>query len=848
PTHIIATVNVSFGIWDKEGNLIKIINPDTWFQNVLDQPDVFDPQVMYDHFDKKWIMVWDSWDGTSRANLLVAVSDDSIPLGNWYTWSLPANQNGNTVVDNWSDYPQIGFDKNAIYINCRQFGFPGNDGLKYNKIRIIKKSDIYNNPGGALSWSDIWDISSPSTPKEKPDVIIPAITYGTEDTHYFLHAPRYGGNYITLYKIINPTTAPVLSGVNIPVQFYSEAPNSNQKGGSTTLISSNESGMKSAPIYRDGYLYGVHSIANPSSTVNSAIRYYKIDVTSSTVTESATLGAPGYWYLFPNLTVDKYHNIAINYSRSGNDEYCGAYYTTRLKDDPPGLSGSKVLQEGKGNYVVTFSATRNRWGDYHGIFLDPTNETNVWMFTEFAANTNIWGTWIGEIRMIPFVGAYTHTLQDSLDFNEWEINEPSNLLTVTLANLGNDTLVITDIPAQFGVFRLNSTLTFPVKLATYDSLTLDFSFLSQAVGEFNSIYPITSNDPNFAGIKVSGSAYQIVPAIDNVIYASSGTGNDGKLLSINPSNGNGNNIGLSKFSEITDIAIHPKTKVIYAITPSGFNTNFLRVNSLEGDAHVIFESSLQEAKSIAFDSSGTLYTLLKNGRIHTVDLETGNSTLVMDTSFTLAGIAFNPVNNELWATTGSLFANKDRVMKLDLSIPDTTIVGKTGLNTVTNNIAFDKTGVLYGITGNSSQLSNLIKINTATAAGTVIGSTGFKHVTGIDLTSNSVTSNNEERTTANLPSDYVLEQNYPNPFNPSTTIRFALPITSNVQIRVFNLLGQTIKTLYDGVKNAGYHTVQWNSDDQNNKAVSSGIYFYEMNAMGVNGQQSKQMKKMILIK
>ena len=90
-------------------------------------------------------MTWDSEDDAlQRAHFIIAVSDDSIPLGTWYTWALPANQNGNTVVSNWGDYPQTGFDKNAIYINSRQFAFSGS--YQYNKIRIIKKSDIYNNP------------------------------------------------------------------------------------------------------------------------------------------------------------------------------------------------------------------------------------------------------------------------------------------------------------------------------------------------------------------------------------------------------------------------------------------------------------------------------------------------------------------------------------------------------------------------------------------------------------------------------------------------------------------------------------------------------------------------------
>ncbi len=850
PTHIVATVNVSFSIWDKEGNLLRVLNPDSWFGTLVTSPDCFDPQILYDHFDKRWIMSWDSEDRVQqRAYFLVAVSDDSIPLGTWYIWALPANQNGNTVVSNWGDYPQLGFNKDAIFINSRQFTMTNPSSYLYNKIRIIKKSDIYNNPGGALSWTDIWDITDPQVASNyKPDVIIPAITYDNTDEQYFLNAPRWGANFISVYKITNPTTNPVLTRTNLFVANYSTAPNADQKGGSTVLISSNESGMKTQPIVRDGFMWGVHSIANPTSAQHAAIRYYKINLTSQSVTETGTLGAINYWYIFPTLTVDKDQNIAITYSRSGTEEYCGAYYTTRLKNDPPGLSGSFPLKEGQGNYVVTFGGTRNRWGDYTGIYLDPSDQNNIWMHTEYAEATNRWGTWIGKVRMVPFSGTYVSLSDDSLDFGEIEVGFVSDTLSVEIKNLGSDTLIINNIPANSGPFQLISNLSFPVNISTYASIKLKFSFNPTAAGNYNVIYPVSSNNPEFIGIKLKGLGYQIVSAADNIIYASTGSGNSGNMVSLNPATGAGTNLGSSLFSEVTDIAIHPKTNFIYGIIASGFNSRILRVNALAGNAHKYFDVNLSEPKSIAFDTSGTLYALLKNGRIYTIDLMTRTTNLVLDTNFTLAGIAFNPLTNELWASTGSLFVNRDRIMKVDLTIPDTTIIGRTGLNVVTNNIAFDGSGILYGVTGSSSAINNLIKIDTATAAGTVVGATGIRHITGIDLTRNSLTSIKQDNLANLIPSDFVLKQNYPNPFNPATSIEFALPVNSRMTLKVYNLLGQTVKVLFDGVKPAGNYKLNWNADDYSGNKVSSGIYFYELKAMGFDGREFSQMRKMILIK
>ena len=852
PTHIIATVNTSFGIWDKEGNLIQTINPDTWFQGLVSDPGCFDPQIMYDHYEKKWIMTWDSQDDAlKRAHFLVAVSDDSIPLGNWYIWALPANQNGGTVVNNWGDYPHIGFDKEAIYINSRSWTFATTTTpaqYQYNKIRIIAKSDIYNNLGGAISWTDIWDITDTDVSVTyKPDVIMPAITYDSDDPNYFLHSPRYGGNFVSLYSITNPTSNPVLTRVNILVEPFNAAPNANQKGGSSTLISSNESGMTTSPIYRNGYLWGVQSIENPTSAGYSSVRYYKIDVGNSTVVETATLGNSGYWYLFPALTIDKDENLAITYSRSGNDEYCGAYFTTRLKNDPPGLSGSNVLQEGKGNYVVTFGGTRNRWGDYMGIFLDPFDENNVWLFTEYADVNNKWGTWVGKIRMIPFPTATLFTEIPSLEFGDLEINAVSDTLFSKIKNIGAETLVITSIPNSIGPFRMVSNLSFPLNLASYDSAVIKFVFSPVDTGNYNTNYSIACNDPLFTGFTLTGYAYVINPAVQNQLYSTSGSGNGGKIGTIDISSGIASNIGPSLFPEIRSISINPKNKVIYGVIPSGsVPSKLLRINSQKGDAYLLYEFPSVFLTSLAFDTTGVLFAAARNGKIYQINLDNGQIDSIMTAPISISSIAFNPIDNELWTSIYTTSTGKDRIYKLDKLTGDTIRIGQTGFNIVTNGIAFDENGNLFGVTGLASQINNLISINTSTGVGTLIGATGLKHLTDIAYLAIKPTSIKSNQST--VPSQYSLKQNYPNPFNPSTTIEFALPVSAKVKVKVYNLLGQTVKVIYDGGKDVGYHKLNWNSDDVNGNSVSSGIYFYELSAAGIDGSEFTQMKKMILIK
>ena len=101
-----------------------------------------------------------------------------------------------------------------------------------------------------------------------------------------------------------------------------------------------------------------------------------------------------------------------------------------------------------------------------------------------------------------------------------------------------------------------------------------------------------------------------------------------------------------------------------------------------------------------------------------------------------------------------------------------------------------------------------------------------------------------------LPLDYILFQNYPNPFNPSTTIKFQVPQTSDVTIKIFNMLGQEIRTLFAGQVLRGTHTFQWDGLNNSNVKMSSGTYIYRMIAGSGNEASGSfvQSNKMILLK
>ncbi len=94
-----------------------------------------------------------------------------------------------------------------------------------------------------------------------------------------------------------------------------------------------------------------------------------------------------------------------------------------------------------------------------------------------------------------------------------------------------------------------------------------------------------------------------------------------------------------------------------------------------------------------------------------------------------------------------------------------------------------------------------------------------------------------------LPLAAALHQNFPNPFNPSTEIRFDIPTARDVQLRIYNQLGQTVRTLADNRMKAGSYRIKWDGRTKAGHTVSSGVYFYSLEA----GDFS-QIRKMTLVK
>jgi hypothetical protein len=94
-----------------------------------------------------------------------------------------------------------------------------------------------------------------------------------------------------------------------------------------------------------------------------------------------------------------------------------------------------------------------------------------------------------------------------------------------------------------------------------------------------------------------------------------------------------------------------------------------------------------------------------------------------------------------------------------------------------------------------------------------------------------------------IPETFSLSQNYPNPFNPTTTLSFGLPVESEISLAIYNSVGELVKVAAKGIYQAGNHSINFNASD-----LTSGIYYYNLKAVGTNGKEFVKTAKMLLMK
>ncbi len=424
PSHVVAVTNVSILFHTKDGTITFNDTLRNFFNAVAPLTFTFDPRVLYDHFEERWVVFTAeqtdtaSGDPANTARVFVAVSDDSDPNGSWTQAQINVLQNIDGK-DTWADFPAVGYDDEGIYITTNQFGF-FSLGATYHGVRLwvldkgVGTGGIYD--GGFLAV----DVFNPFSGGGIVGTIVPTIMRDTPpfDLNNFLVG--YGGlsdgftDFLQTIRIDDALTAPVFTQQFIPVgnieDFSTAIPDPPQAGTAELIDANNRRALQA--VWRNNHLYTAATIAPPAAGDDgdeATAHWWDVNaanLANLVLDSQGNIGgeeiAPETHTFFPSIDVTDDGVIGVGFSASAATIFPGAYFLTIEAD---GTQGSpRVLREGVDFYIRKFGGATNRWGDYSGTVIDPADDC-FWFYNEYAMSRGTptsgqdgrWATTFGKV-------------------------------------------------------------------------------------------------------------------------------------------------------------------------------------------------------------------------------------------------------------------------------------------------------------------------------------------------------------------------------------------------------------------------------------------------------------------
>lgn len=420
PSRVVCIVNTSIEWYTKAGALANSQRLGTnaggsivesFFEALSPANNLFDPKVIYDQYASRFVVVAlekvdlgaGSVDNVSR--ILVAVSDDSDPTGTWYAIAISVKDTISGVA-HWADYPGLAVDDKAVYITNNMFPF-GGGVMGGARLWIVHKGLVGGFYAGSAATVSIHN--PPGLTGVSATTMQPAHMFGTPPgttgTFLAMYSGLSGGGIesIRIIRVDDPVVSPAFSVQTISVgdidATASAVPGAPQKD-STVLIDAGDRRSLHA-VWRSDALWFTATISPSSGTDagQATAHWFKINTTtlsSLALSDQGNVGgediAASTYTFYPSIAVDASGNMGIGFAASASSIYPGAYFSGRLSTHAAGTTvGSGVLRAGVAAYVRKFGGSRNRWGDYSGMSLDPT-DGSFWAFNEFAMSR---GTLLG---------------------------------------------------------------------------------------------------------------------------------------------------------------------------------------------------------------------------------------------------------------------------------------------------------------------------------------------------------------------------------------------------------------------------------------------------------------------
>ncbi|MEO8128537.1 MAG: S-layer homology domain-containing protein [Bryobacteraceae bacterium] len=401
PDDLLLVENSNIALYTKAGSFVSRTQFSQWFSAQL--PVVcpgglatcqfLTPSIRYDQLHGRFLLSLTVLRGTGSArqsSFLLSVSNGATYAGGWKNWALDASLDGSTATQNWADFPQLGFDNQAVYLTANMFSAVTNQ-VQYAKVRILKMVELYNPGAATLTYQDLFNLQNAdlsTVVSLQPPLSRGRPGYIPHEYGVLVNASNTAdATVVTLWRIINPVGAnPVASRITVPGFWkYSFPAPASQLNSPVTLDTGDSRILKA--VFRDGFLFIAQNVSQADEP--STVVYSRIDTTIGTVTFQERWTNGNFFY--PALDIP----ASLNSATIGFPNKLVAGTSTNALGNPA-FPGIQEVKTGEGFYDISTSGLA-RWGQYFGAAIDP-QQGGLWVSGQYAKDrpdgASHYGEWV----------------------------------------------------------------------------------------------------------------------------------------------------------------------------------------------------------------------------------------------------------------------------------------------------------------------------------------------------------------------------------------------------------------------------------------------------------------------
>lgn len=382
---VVTTLNNRVTFLERDGTFDSDLTLDAFWNVFGDQIDTFDPKLFLDEVTNRYIAVVCGNARRPDSSVLVAVTHSDDPQGDWSFGRITVDPA--TMGDVWLDYPSVGFTDDKITICLNLFTNAQPSQFRGVAIFVIDKMAFLDDPHDfAFDQFVVTD---------QGGTLCPAIVAEAGVSDQYLVA-TWNGNaggkgFLALYRITGTVAAGDADFVRVgfleldqTFSFRAGGDFAPQKDRGDR-INVGDARMQWI-VHRHGRLTLAHTVFVPAGApTRAAVQWAEVALDGTpAVTDHGLIGGAddARFYAYPSLAVNGQGDTLIGMAAFADDIFASGAFAFR----PAGgtFQAPNLYAPGQSTYVLTFSGTRNRWGDYSATHVDPLDGRNFWTVQEYA--------------------------------------------------------------------------------------------------------------------------------------------------------------------------------------------------------------------------------------------------------------------------------------------------------------------------------------------------------------------------------------------------------------------------------------------------------------------------------